>query len=183
MIEWFSMSFLSLERVTMDMPGHVLDQIVQGEKVHPIETFASLRQRLGSGRRCYAFFHPSLPKVPLAFVHVALLNEIADRMDVITGDEIVEMDDESEATTAIFYSISSTQPGISGVDLGNFLIKRVARELQVFFCFCFFYICFFFLSFRTDDELVFSFLHFIFYLLFFIFFFLSFFFLSFLFVL
>ena len=41
MVEWFSMSFLSLERVTMDMPGNVLDQIVQGEKVHPINSFSS----------------------------------------------------------------------------------------------------------------------------------------------
>lgn len=33
---------------------------------------------------------------------------------------------------AIFYSITS-QPGLSGIDLGNFLVKRVVRELQVEF--------------------------------------------------
>jgi malonyl-CoA decarboxylase len=129
MMEWFSMSFLSLEKVTMDMPGHVLDKIVMGEKVHPIDTFAALRQRLGHGRRCYAFFHPSLPRIPLAFVHVALLDEIADRMDVITGDDLSPTN-EQKATAAIFYSISSTQPGLSGVDLGNFLIKRVAKDVS-----------------------------------------------------
>ncbi|KAL0328757.1 UNVERIFIED_CONTAM: Malonyl-CoA decarboxylase, mitochondrial [Sesamum calycinum] len=32
---------------------------------------------------------------------------------------------ESEATCALFYSISSTQPGLSGINLGKFLIKRV----------------------------------------------------------
>lgn len=129
MTEWFSMSFLRLERVTMDMPGHVLDKIVQGEKVHPIESFDSLRQRLGDGRRCYAFFHPSLPRIPLAFVHVALLSGIADRMDVITGDDASSAH-ENKADSAIFYSISSTQAGLSGVDLGNFLIKNVAKDIQ-----------------------------------------------------
>lgn len=32
---------------------------------------------------------------------------------------------ESEATCALFYSISSTQPGLAGINLGKFLIKRV----------------------------------------------------------
>ena len=31
--------------------------------------------------------------------------------------------------TAIFYSISNCQPGLRGVSLGNFLIKRVAQQL------------------------------------------------------
>ena len=37
----------------------------------------------------------------------------------------------AEPRVAVFYSISSTQPGLSGVDLGNFLIKKVARMVQV----------------------------------------------------
>lgn len=32
---------------------------------------------------------------------------------------------------AVFYSISSTQPGLSGVDLGHLLIKRVAEKVMV----------------------------------------------------
>ena len=36
-----------------------------------------------------------------------------------------------EATTACFYSISSTQKGLAGIDLGNFLIKQVANRLLV----------------------------------------------------
>ena len=33
------------------------------------------------------------------------------------------------ADTATFYSISSTQKGLAGVDLGNFLIKQVAHKV------------------------------------------------------
>ena len=34
-------------------------------------------------------------------------------------------------STAVFYSISSTQKGLMGVDLGHLLIKRVAHTLLV----------------------------------------------------
>ena len=33
-----------------------------------------------------------------------------------------------EADTAVFYSISSTQKGLAGIDLGNFLIKQVTAN-------------------------------------------------------
>ena len=34
------------------------------------------------------------------------------------------------ATTAVFYSISTTQRGLAGVSFGNFLIKQVVEELK-----------------------------------------------------
>lgn len=37
----------------------------------------------------------------------------------------------NKINAAVFYSISSTQAGLQGVELGNYLIKRVVRELQV----------------------------------------------------
>lgn len=40
-------------------------------------------------------------------------------------------EDINKVNSAIFYSISSTQAGLQGVELGNYLIKRVVRELQV----------------------------------------------------
>lgn len=40
-------------------------------------------------------------------------------------------EDVNKVNAAIFYSISSTQAGLQGVELGNYLIKRVVRELQV----------------------------------------------------
>ena len=35
-----------------------------------------------------------------------------------------------KASTAIFYSISNTQPGLAGISLGNFLIKTVVQDLS-----------------------------------------------------
>ncbi|MGH0142755.1 UNVERIFIED_CONTAM: hypothetical protein FKN15_026772 [Acipenser sinensis] len=40
------------------------------------------------------------------------------------------VEDINRVNAAVFYSISSTQPGLQGVEMGNYLIKRVVRELQ-----------------------------------------------------
>ncbi|KAM6253167.1 malonyl-CoA decarboxylase, mitochondrial isoform 2-T2 [Porphyrio hochstetteri] len=42
----------------------------------------------------------------------------------------LETEDTDKITTAIFYSISLTQQGLQGVELGTYLIKRVVKELQ-----------------------------------------------------
>ncbi|CAN0451306.1 unnamed protein product, partial [Hapterophycus canaliculatus] len=36
----------------------------------------------------------------------------------------------AQARSAVFYSISATQKGLQGVQLGNFLIKRVVAQLR-----------------------------------------------------
>ncbi|KAG7401222.1 hypothetical protein PHYBOEH_002406 [Phytophthora boehmeriae] len=127
---WFSVGFLKLERVTYEhSPGQLLEKIIRYEAVHPVGTIAELKRRLGNGRRCFAFFHPSIPDEPLVFVHVALMSEMAASMQSIR-DETEQQAEVSEANAAIFYSISSTQKGLSGVDLGNFLIKEVAKALK-----------------------------------------------------
>ena len=38
--------------------------------------------------------------------------------------------DVASANTAVFYSISNCQHGLSGISFGNFLIKQVVAELQ-----------------------------------------------------
>ncbi|CAI5700868.1 unnamed protein product [Peronospora effusa] len=127
---WFSVSFLKLERVTYEhSSGQLLENIIRYEAVHPVGTISELKRRLGKGRRCFAFFHPSIPDEPLVFVHVALMQELASSMQAIR-DETEQLEEASQAKAAIFYSISSTQKGLSGVDLGNFLIKEVAKALK-----------------------------------------------------
>uniref|UniRef100_A0AAV1TCB9 Malonyl-CoA decarboxylase n=1 Tax=Peronospora matthiolae TaxID=2874970 RepID=A0AAV1TCB9_9STRA len=127
---WFNVGFLKLERVTYEQSsGQLLEKIIRYEAVHPVGTIAELKRRLGNGRRCYAFFHPSIPDEPLVFVHVALMLEQASSMQSIR-QETEQLVEGSQAKAAIFYSISLTQKGLSGVDLGNFLIKEVAKALK-----------------------------------------------------
>lgn len=57
------------------------------------------------------------------------MDKIADSIQHLL-DESVPSNDPSNASTAIFYSISNTQAGLSGISLGNFLIKRVVEKLS-----------------------------------------------------
>jgi len=74
---------------------------------------------------------------PLVFVEVALVNAISNNIQDILGDrQFLKTRDPPAAfapTTAIFYSISSTQAGLSGIDLGNFLIKQVVSKMKAEF--------------------------------------------------
>ncbi|CAN0256118.1 unnamed protein product [Discosporangium mesarthrocarpum] len=112
------------------------NQTSRYEAVHPVRSLSELKERLGQGRRCFAFLHPCVPGEPLVFVHVALLPEMARGMGQIRekkaeGREGVNGDGgEDEARWAIFYSITATQKGLKGVQLGNFLIKRVVKQLR-----------------------------------------------------
>ena len=38
---------------------------------------------------------------------------------------------EHQINTAVFYSISNCQKGLSGISFGNFLIKKVAHKLKL----------------------------------------------------
>src|SRR5262249_20509320 len=66
---------------------------------------------------------------PLIFVEVALMDEMADSITPLL-DETAALADPNRASTAVFYSISSTQPGLRGVSFGDSLIKRVVETLK-----------------------------------------------------
>jgi malonyl-CoA decarboxylase len=65
---------------------------------------------------------------PLIFVEVALVNGMADNIQTLL-DESAPACDTNDADTAIFYSISNAQVGLTGISFGNFLIKRVVDDL------------------------------------------------------
>ncbi len=84
-----------------------------------------------------------MPGEPIVVLHVALTREvpraIADvvkearrrmmvkRFSVETSSEDVSggLEDSSRCRAAIFYSITSTQRGLQGIELGTHLIKQV----------------------------------------------------------
>ena len=127
---WFNPGFLRLERVDWTSPARLLEQIIQHEAVHEIDGWSDLRRRLEPDRRCFAFFHPALPDEPLIFVEVALLPEMPDAIAPLLDRKRQAEQDAGRYKVAAFYSISNCQPGLRGVSLGNFLIKRVAEQLH-----------------------------------------------------
>ncbi|KAA8520133.1 hypothetical protein F0562_014389 [Nyssa sinensis] len=123
LITWLSPASLELRQITWDDPASVLEKIVAYEAVHPISNLTDLKRRLGVGRRCFGYLHPAIPGEPLIFIEVALLKNVAQTIQEVLWDDPPIPED--EATCALFYSISSTQPGLAGINLGKFLIKRM----------------------------------------------------------
>ena len=125
---WFDVAFLELRKLTWDSPASLLEKLIEYEAVHDIRSWADLKNRVDSDRRCYGFFHPKLPGEPLIFVEVALVEAMSDAIAPLL-DEHGARADLGKATTAIFYSISNTQNGLRGVSFGNSLIKHVVDAL------------------------------------------------------
>jgi malonyl-CoA decarboxylase len=156
--EWFSVGMLQLRQLTWEnTPAALLEKIVQGEAIHPYTYKGGgnndsnsnnggwvddLKRRLSSkDRRVHAFFHPAMPDEPLMVLHAALLeggDTSPDNISTLlnqpsattttTGAAVVK----EEVTcphTAVFYSISSLQPGLQGIQMGDYLIKLVSQQL------------------------------------------------------
>ncbi|PNH05568.1 Malonyl-CoA decarboxylase, mitochondrial [Tetrabaena socialis] len=142
--EWFSVGLLHLQPISWrESPAALL------WVVHPLHSWEELRRRLGPRRRVFAFTHPSMPGEPLVVLHTALLDRPASAMSEILGDPADPAAGPPYSTlapapyspaasaaapsappaAAVFYSISASQPGLGGIELGHFLIKRVAERL------------------------------------------------------
>ncbi|QWD09616.1 malonyl-CoA decarboxylase [Polynucleobacter paneuropaeus] len=130
---WFNPGFLKMHRVDWKSPAEVLEKLIQHEAVHAIDGWDDLRRRLQPDRRCFAFFHPQLPNEPLIFVEVALLPEVPAVITPLVDKKAETNVQVSQFKVAAFYSISNCEPGLRGVSMGNFLIKRVAEQLHAEF--------------------------------------------------
>ncbi|WP_083228699.1 malonyl-CoA decarboxylase domain-containing protein [Bordetella sp. H567] len=125
---WFDVGLLDLRRLTWDTPASLLEKLIVYEAVHEIQSWDDLKHRVAEDRRCYAFFHPQMPDVPLIFVEVAFAPQMADDVQALL-DTAQPPQNLDKARWAIFYSISNTQPGLRGISFGNFLLKRVIDQL------------------------------------------------------
>jgi malonyl-CoA decarboxylase len=126
---WFDIGMLDLQEITWNSPAALLEKLIEYEAVHEIHSWSDLHGRLDSNRLCFAFFHNKMPSEPLVFVEVALVNKLSSNIQELLNKEDAKVEPE-QASTAIFYSISNTQPGLAGISLGNFLIKTVVQQLS-----------------------------------------------------
>ncbi|KAG5510939.1 hypothetical protein JKF63_06440 [Porcisia hertigi] len=141
-------------------PPSMLDKIMRAERVHPfVRGFDDMRYRMQPAhhRHMFAFLHPAVVEEPLIAVQVALTHGIASSVDKILGRPTplsdpantsraalafrdglsssavadgAGMSDDGNVNTAIFYSINSAQSALSGMNMGNRLIKRVVQEVE-----------------------------------------------------
>ncbi|SEK27564.1 malonyl-CoA decarboxylase [Pacificibacter marinus] len=127
---WFNRGFLVLRPINWESPARILEKITAYEAVHAIHSWSDLRRRLEpSDRRCFAFFHPSMPDEPLIFVEVALTQGIPGSVQNVLAEDRAPLPAD-QADTAVFYSISNCQAGLASISFGNSLIKQVASDLS-----------------------------------------------------
>ncbi len=126
---WFNRGFLQLEHIDWETPASVLEKLIEYEAVHEIRGWDDLRRRLETDRRCFGFFHPSLPGEPLIFVEVALTVGLQTSIQAVIDAPPPTEAALEKTDTAIFYSITNCQPGLQGIPLGSFLLKQVTDEL------------------------------------------------------
>ena len=124
---WFNRGFLEMRQLDWTTPAHILEKLIEYEAVHEIHGWDDLRRRLAPDRRSFGFFHPLLPDEPIIFVEVALRSGIATSIESILNQPTSNGADDFD--TAIFYSITNCQQGLSGISFGNFLIKQVTQCL------------------------------------------------------
>jgi len=123
---WFGRGSLDIQRITYEgTSALIIEKIATSEAVHPVRNLGDLRTRLGDDHRVFCAFHPLLPNEPLVFCHVALRPTVSSTMT-----DVLETRHDPDVKTAVFYSISSTQAGLSGVDLGQFLLKEAMTLLR-----------------------------------------------------
>lgn len=128
LITYFDVNVLDMQEVNWDSPASTLEKLMEYEAVHEIRSWNDLKNRMFTDRRVYAFFHNKMPNDPLIFIEVALVDGIARNIQTLLDLKSPTIYP-PQANTAIFYSISSTQKGLSGISFGNFLIKRVVKIL------------------------------------------------------
>ena len=128
LIAWFNRGFLELRRIDWRTSALVLEKLIRYEAVHQIQGWNDLRRRLEADRRCYAFFHPSLPDEPIIFIEVALSHGMSDKVQPLLDPDSPVLPPQA-ADCAMFYSITNCQEGLRGVPFGSFLIKQVVEDL------------------------------------------------------
>lgn len=127
---WFSPGMVEIRRITYETTSaSIIETIAVREAVHPMKSLDDLRTRLGSGRRVFALFHPLLPDQPLVILHVWLQEEIPSSMTPVL-EPSSHYEGAHHPSVATFYSISSLQPGLAGVGLGEYLIKEAVQLLR-----------------------------------------------------
>jgi malonyl-CoA decarboxylase len=126
---WLNAGFLELRRIDWHTPTPVLENLIKYEAVHHVRNWDDLRRRLQDDRRCFGFFHSSLPHEPLIFTELALTGELSSRVQPLLDPESPVLDRKSRSF-AVFYSISSCHDGLRGISFGNSLIRRVVDALR-----------------------------------------------------
>ena len=124
----FCAASIDTKRVTWSTStGETLEKVADRDMVlQKVRSIQQLKRRLDHGRRCVAIFHIGMPSDPLAFVHVALMRELARSLKFLSANA----SEDEPPTHAMFYSVNSLHDALSGLDMAARVIKCAALEVK-----------------------------------------------------
>ncbi|PRP89042.1 hypothetical protein PROFUN_02320 [Planoprotostelium fungivorum] len=127
----FTYENLSIHRLEDSDIPMLYPMISSNEHVHPLYQPSDLQLRIKDSRRVYILYHPNMAhdklpwEVPLGFCCMSLREAMPKTMKDIYSSVTT-----NSPSYAVFYSINSTQKGLSGIEMGHFLLKKIISELQ-----------------------------------------------------
>lgn len=127
---WFQHGFLFLQEITLDSPLRQIQFLREHELVHPMESLEEMQRRLGEDSACFALYHRALPEEPVVFIEAALTRGLCRSIHDILERDGSPPRPQADPDTAIFYSISNTQHGLSGLGLGGVLVFQVVEAIR-----------------------------------------------------
>jgi hypothetical protein len=127
---WFQQGFLFLQPITQDSSFRHIRFLQEHDLVHPMTSVEEMGGRLGADRLCFALFHQSMPDEMVIFIEVALAKGITRSIQDILGAGAATLARSVPPDTAIFYSINSTQNGLTGLGFGKLLIFQVVDAIR-----------------------------------------------------
>lgn len=111
-------SSLDINRVTLSSDPEILSKLMSADRVHRVQNDFQFSRRFEIDRRVFVFNHKQNKLQPLMLLNIGLTKGIASSINHILDSEEVCHDYDS----AMFYSISSLETGLRGIDLGHRLI-------------------------------------------------------------
>ena len=127
---WFQQGFLFLQQITQESSFRHIRFLKEHDMVHPMSNIEEMGDRLGEDRLCFALFHQAMPGEMVIFIEVALTHGITRSIQDILGPEKAQPARSVQPDTAIFYSINSTQNGLTGLGFGKLLIFQVVDLIR-----------------------------------------------------
>lgn len=121
------MRFLRIDLSSEKLIGFVLKH----ERVHAIRNWTDLERRIaGPQRFCFGLFHTHMSAAPLAFVEVLVTDHLSDKIAPILEQDSPVVTD---PTHIIFYSVSSSNSGLRGLNIGSHLLFLTIQRMSSMF--------------------------------------------------
>lgn len=108
--------------------------VLKNERVHAIRGWEDLRRRIaGPQRFCFGLFHTHMSSAPLVFVQVLATDHLSNRIAPILNHDTPVV---ANPTHIIFYSVSSSNNGLRGLNIASHLLFLTIQRMTNLFPMC-----------------------------------------------